>query len=244
MFSKRLLRLSSLAFGFHSGKAKMIEEHGQLLLVDQEDEDEEEIFESIYKLILQGINEGDIKKLQDSGIYTCNGLTMHTKKNLTGIKGLFETKVDKIYEAAEKLVNIGHVTGSDLLLRRKAVIRITMRSQALDELLGDAIGAHALRINAATDPHARRQWEDRIYRHRGNFSSRSDRADCREVWDGCWGLLDNIVCARVYTYEYQYNLLLGLVAKMFEESFRLLIVDSVIALFRVDCSGRGELAEC
>nr|GMD03757.1 disrupted meiotic cDNA 1 protein [Ipomoea batatas] len=32
-------------------------------------------------------------------------------------------------------------------------------------------------------------------------------------------------------------------AKMAEEPFRLLIVDSVIALFRVDFTGRGELAE-
>ena len=27
-----------------------------------------------------GINAGDIKKLQDAGIYTCNGLLMQTKK--------------------------------------------------------------------------------------------------------------------------------------------------------------------
>lgn len=78
-----------------------------------------------------GINAGDVKKLQDAGIYTCNGLMMHTKKvkvlfpllklvtvhylilklefccyvqNLTGIKGLSEAKVDKICEAAEKIV--------------------------------------------------------------------------------------------------------------------------------------------
>ncbi|TYG55290.1 hypothetical protein ES288_D09G260400v1 [Gossypium darwinii] len=56
-------------------------------------------------------------------------------------------------------------------------------------------------------------------------------------------VLDNIVYARAYTYEHQYNLLLGLAAKMSGEQFRLLIVDSVIALFRVDFTGRGELAE-
>ncbi|KAM0944044.1 putative ATP diphosphatase [Dioscorea sansibarensis] len=56
-------------------------------------------------------------------------------------------------------------------------------------------------------------------------------------------VLDNIIYARAYTYEHQYNLLLGLAAKMSEEPFRLLIVDSVIALFRVDFTGRGELAE-
>ncbi|KAI8026799.1 hypothetical protein LOK49_LG02G01352 [Camellia lanceoleosa] len=31
-------------------------------------------------MIAHGINVGDVKKLQDAGIYTCNGLMMHTKK--------------------------------------------------------------------------------------------------------------------------------------------------------------------
>ncbi|KAK7259671.1 hypothetical protein RIF29_25284 [Crotalaria pallida] len=42
------------------------------------------------KLFHDDINAGDVKKLQDAGIYTCNGLMMHTKKNLTGIKSLSE----------------------------------------------------------------------------------------------------------------------------------------------------------
>ncbi|KAH9299401.1 hypothetical protein KI387_031083, partial [Taxus chinensis] len=81
------------------------EDH-QLQLVDPELEIEEEddSFESIDKLTTHGINAGDVKKLQDAGIYTCNGLMMHTKKSLTSIKGLSDAKVDKICEAAEKLV--------------------------------------------------------------------------------------------------------------------------------------------
>ncbi|AQK41471.1 Meiotic recombination protein DMC1 [Zea mays] len=43
--------------------------------------------------------------------------------------------------------------------------------------------------------------------------------------------------------SYPSLLLLGLAAIMAEEPFKLLIVDSVIALLRVDFSGRGELAE-
>jgi hypothetical protein len=31
-------------------------------------------------VIAQGINAGDLKKLQDAGIFTCNGLMMNTKK--------------------------------------------------------------------------------------------------------------------------------------------------------------------
>ncbi|WJX47841.1 Meiotic recombination protein dmc1 [Trifolium repens] len=52
-----------------------------------------------------------------------------------------------------------------------------------------------------------------------------------------------IIYACAYTYEHQCNLLLGLAAKMAKEPFKLLIVDSVIALFRVDFTGRGEFAE-
>ncbi|XP_022735416.1 meiotic recombination protein DMC1 homolog isoform X1 [Durio zibethinus] len=59
-----------------------------------------------------------------------------------------------------------------------------------------------------------------------------------------FSMMAKVVYARVYTYEHQYNLLLGLAAKISEEPFRLLIVDSVIALFRVDFTGREELAKC
>ncbi|XP_020105227.1 meiotic recombination protein DMC1 homolog isoform X2 [Ananas comosus] len=226
------------------------EDQGQLQLLDREEaEEEEDCFESIDKLISQGINAGDIKKLQDAGIYTCNGLMMHTKKSLTGIKGLSEAKVDKICEAAEKLV-------------RKSVIRITTGSQALDELLGggietlsitEAFGefrsgktqlAHTLCVSTQLP----------IHMHGGNGkvayidtegTFRPDRIVpiAERFGMDANAVLDNIIYARAYTYEHQYNLLLGLAAKMAEEPFRLLIVDSVIALFRVDFSGRGELAE-
>uniref|UniRef100_A0A0E0MJK1 RecA family profile 1 domain-containing protein n=1 Tax=Oryza punctata TaxID=4537 RepID=A0A0E0MJK1_ORYPU len=178
--------------------SKQYDEGGQLQLMDADRiEVEEECFESIDKLISQGINSGDVKKLQDAGIYTCNGLMMHTKKSLTGIKGLSEAKSQ------------GFITGSDLLIKRKSVVRITTGSQALDELLGggietlcitEAFGefrsgktqlAHTLCVSTQLP----------IHMHGGN---------------------GKIIYARAYTYEHQYNLLLGLAAKMAEEPFRLL----------------------
>lgn len=61
-------------------------------------------------------------------------------------------------------------------------------------------------------------------------------ADCEQV-------LDNVAYARAYTHEHQEQLITEIAAKMVEEQYRLLIVDSITALFRVDFSGRGELAE-
>lgn len=58
-------------------------------------------------------------------------------------------------------------------------------------------------------------------------------------------VLDNVLTARAYTSEQQMELLDYVAAKFHEESgvFKLLIVDSIMALFRVDYSGRGELAD-
>jgi meiotic recombination protein DMC1 len=56
-------------------------------------------------------------------------------------------------------------------------------------------------------------------------------------------VLDNILYARIYNHDMQMQILTPLVAKMVEEKFSLIIVDSIMALFRVDFSGRGELAE-
>lgn len=55
-------------------------------------------------------------------------------------------------------------------------------------------------------------------------------------------VLDNIVVARAYTSEHQLELLDHVAARMAADRFALLIVDSATALFRVDFTGRGELA--
>lgn len=58
-------------------------------------------------------------------------------------------------------------------------------------------------------------------------------------------VLENVLYARAYNSEHQYELLNSVAAKFHEEAgvFKLLIVDSIMALFRVDFSGRGEIAD-
>lgn len=54
-------------------------------------------------------------------------------------------------------------------------------------------------------------------------------------------VLDNIAYARAYNSDHQTELLLQAAAMMSESRFALLIVDSVMALYRTDFCGRGEL---
>jgi len=58
-------------------------------------------------------------------------------------------------------------------------------------------------------------------------------------------MLDNVLYARAYTSDHQLELMDYVAAKFHEDmgAFKLLIVDSIMALFRVDYSGRGELAD-
>lgn len=49
-------------------------------------------------------NMADIKKLKSVGICTIKGIQMTTRRALCNVKGLSEAKVDKIKEAANKLI--------------------------------------------------------------------------------------------------------------------------------------------
>lgn len=51
-----------------------------------------------------GIASNDVKKLVEAGFSTVESIAYTAKKNLLLIKGLTEPKIDKIIEAALKLV--------------------------------------------------------------------------------------------------------------------------------------------
>ena len=57
--------------------------------------------------------------------------------------------------------------------------------------------------------------------------------------------LENVIYSRAYNSEHQMDLILLLAAKFAEEpgKYKVLVVDSIISLFRSDFSGRGELGE-
>ncbi|RCN47727.1 hypothetical protein ANCCAN_06191 [Ancylostoma caninum] len=68
------------------------------------DDEDADFFQDVEQLQNHGINMADIKKLQSVGICTVKGVMMTTKKRLAEIKGLSEAKVDKIKEAACKIL--------------------------------------------------------------------------------------------------------------------------------------------
>lgn len=56
-------------------------------------------------------------------------------------------------------------------------------------------------------------------------------------------VLNNIMVGRAFTVDVMNGLILQAAAAMVEDQFALMVIDSIMAPFRVDYSGRGELSE-
>uniref|UniRef100_A0A2K5PZB2 Meiotic recombination protein n=1 Tax=Cebus imitator TaxID=2715852 RepID=A0A2K5PZB2_CEBIM len=199
-------------------------------------DEEESLFQDIDLLQKHGINMADIKKLKSVGICTVKGIQMTTRRALCNVKGLSEAKVDKIKEAANKLIKL---LGGGI------------ESMAITEAFGEfRTGktqlSHTLCVTAQL-PGAGDYPGGKIIFIDTENTFRPDRL--RDIADRFNvdhdAVLDNVLYARAYTSEHQMELLDYVAAKFHEEPgiFKLLIIDSIMALFRVDFSGRGELAE-
>ncbi|KAM9028536.1 meiotic recombination protein DMC1/LIM15 homolog isoform 1-T1 [Ara ararauna] len=229
-------------------------------------DDEESFFQDIDLLQKHGINVADIKKLKSVGICTIKGIQMTTRRALCNVKGLSEAKVDKIKEAANKLIEPGFLTASEYSEKRRLVFHITTGSQEFDKLLGGGIESMAITEAFGEFRTGKTQlshtlcvlfWngvllfsEHSLYKEKSLTLINTSRPDrLRDIADRFNldhdAVLDNVLYARAYTSEHQMELLDYVAAKFHEEAgiFKLLIIDSIMALFRVDFSGRGELAE-
>ncbi|XP_054710485.1 meiotic recombination protein DMC1/LIM15 homolog [Uloborus diversus] len=240
-------------------KEQTLEDDEDLLL----DEDES-LFQDVDILQNHGINVADIKKLKTSGIFTIKGLQMTTKKKLNNIKGLSENKVDKIREALSKLDSNIFMTALDLCEKRKFVFRIGTGSEELNKLLGGGIESmaitevfgefrtgktqlsHTLCVTCQM-PGERNYSGGKVMFVDTENTFRPDRL--KSIADRFnldhEAVLSNVLYVRAFTSEHQMEVLDLVSAKFHEEAgvYKLLVIDSIMALFRVDYSGRGELAD-
>uniref|UniRef100_A0A1B6LH26 Meiotic recombination protein DMC1/LIM15 homolog n=1 Tax=Graphocephala atropunctata TaxID=36148 RepID=A0A1B6LH26_9HEMI len=226
-------------------------------------EDGESFFQDVDILQNHGINVADIKKLKSTGICTIRGIQMCTRKRLNNIKGFSEAKVDKIKEACAKLSVASFLTATQVSEKRKNVFRVATGSEELDKLMGGGVESMAITEAFGEFRTGKTQLSHTLcvtaQIPSGNYSGgkvifldtentfRPDRLRpiAQRFNLNEEAVLDNILYARAYTSEHQYELLDYVAAKFHEEAgvFKLLVVDSIMALFRVDFSGRGELAD-
>ncbi|KAL1319637.1 DNA repair protein RAD51 homolog isoform X2 [Arachis duranensis] len=199
----------------------------------------------VEQLQASGIAALDIKKLKDAGICTVESVAYTPRKDLLQIKGISEAKVDKIIEAATKLVPMGFTSASQLHAQRMEIIQITTGSRELDKILEGGIETGSI---------------TELY---GEFRCGKTQL-CHTLCVTCQLPLDQgggegkamyidaegtfrpqrllQIADRAYNTDHQSRLLLEAASMMVETRFAVMIVDSATALYRTDFSGRGELS--
>lgn len=209
----------------------------------------------------------DIKKLQEAGITTIGTVLQLCMRDLLLIKGLSEAKIEKIREVARKLDCRGNIfkTGLEVKERRRNVIPITTGSSALDGILGGGIEtgsitelfgefrtgktqiAHTLCVTTQLAFQAGGGQGKTIYIDtEGNFRPERIEAIAARFGLDVEQTLDNIIVCRVFSHEEQMEIVKPIAALLSDADqgpFRTIIVDSIIALFRTEFHGRGDLSE-
>ena len=210
-----------------------------------------------------GINAADLKKLKEAGIHSAMAVMYTTKKDLCNIRGMSDTKVEKIQEAARKLTEAGFVSGVEFMRTKLAQrFHITTGASQVDKLLGGGIESssitemfgefrcgktqicHSLAVLCQL-PVAQGGGGGKVCYIDTENTFRPDRI---QTIASCYNMdpsqvLSNVMYARCLNSDHLWQLLVCAAARMAEEKFALLIIDSIMAPFRVDFSGRGELAE-
>lgn len=233
----------------------------------QSQEGEEVHFRKIDDLQSVGINVSDIKKLEEAGFSTIGSVLQSCSRTLIAVKGLSEAKVEKIREAAKKLDVRGAAfkTGLEVKDKRKQVLRITTGSKNLDKILGGGIEtasitevfgefrtgktqlAHTLCVTSQLSFEMNGGQGKVIYLDtEGNFRPERIESIAERFDLDPDQTLENVIICRVFNHEEQIEIVKPIAALLSDTDqgpFRLLIIDSIIALFRVEFSGRGELSE-
>lgn len=208
-----------------------------------------------------GITGNDIKKLKASGFNTVESIAYTLKKNLLLVKGISEVKADKIAQEATKLVPIGFTTASKFHERRSELICLTTGSKQLDTLLGGGIETgsitevfgefrtgksqlcHTLAVTCQLPIDMGGGEGKCLYIDtEGTFRPLRLVSIAQRYGLEPNDCLDNVAYARAYNAEHQLQLLNVASQMMVESRFSLLIVDSIMSLYRTDYSGRGELS--
>ncbi|KAI7870571.1 DNA repair protein RAD51 [Spinellus fusiger] len=208
-----------------------------------------------------GIAAMDLKKLREAGFHTVESIAYASKKHLLSIKGISETKADKLMAEAAKLVNLGFTTAMDVHYRRQDIVTITTGSKELDKALGGGIETgsiteifgefrtgksqlcHMLSVTGQLPIDLGGGGGKCMYIDtEGTFRPSRILSIAQRYSLDSENALDNIAYARAYNTDHQSALLLQAAAMMSEAHFSILLVDSSMALYRTDYAGRGELA--
>ncbi|MEW6222042.1 MAG: DNA repair and recombination protein RadA [Candidatus Hadarchaeota archaeon] len=211
---------------------------------------------------LDGVGPAISEKLRAAGYDSVESLAVATTGELMEAAEIGAKAAIKLINAAREASSMGYEKATDVFERRKSLSRISTGSAALDKLMGGGLEtkgitevfgefgtgksqlAHQLCVNVQLSQEQGGIGGRAVYVDTEN-TFRPERITQMALAAGIdpKQALDNIYIARAHTTDHQMLLVekAGEIAK--QNNARLLVVDSVTALFRSEYCGRGSLAE-
>jgi len=211
---------------------------------------------------IKGVGDATASKLRSAGFTTIEAVAVTPLREIMFKTGLGYENVLKITQEARKLAHIDFTTAKELWERRKGMLRCSMGSQRLNELVGGGIETQAmtemigeygvgktqlclmLSVTAQL-PKSQKGFEGNvIYMDtEGTFSPERVYNIASAMGLNPEQTLNNIILCRVYNSDHQCLIIDHLFKKCPEENVKLVIVDSMISHFRGEYLGRESLAE-
>jgi len=211
---------------------------------------------------LPGIGPTTAERLRAAGYDNIEKVAASSPYELSELLGISAENAKKAIEAAREATNIEVQTGSAVLEKRKAIGRIKTGSEGLDELLGGGVETNGITemygrfASGKTQLGFQLAVNVQLPVNKGGLDGNvlfidtegTFRPERIETIAKAAGLdskktLDNIFVARVMSTEQQ--ILTGERADKLirEKNIKLIIVDSLMSLFRAEYIGRGALNE-
>ncbi|KAK5171203.1 Meiotic recombination protein dmc1 [Saxophila tyrrhenica] len=233
-------------------------------IASDDDAEIETSFVDIDQLQDHGVSQADILKLKGNSLHTVGSVKNATVKSLLKIRGFSEVKVEKIKEAVKKcLPNKGSWrTATEVLQMRKHCFRLSTGSKSWDAILnggfqsmsisevygeyrcGKTQLAHTLCVVAQLPKEDGGGGGKVAYLDaEGTFRPERIQQIAERFGLDPEKAVDNITTVRAGNSELQDEHIGELNENFATGDYRLLIVDSICALFRSDYNGRAELAE-
>jgi len=210
---------------------------------------------------LPGIGEQTAQKLREAGYGSIDSIASANLDDLLEL-GISTAKAQKMVEAARDQFNVQFQTAADLLEQRKDVAKLTTGSKAFDDLLDGGIesmsitethGAYGsgksqvsmqLAVNVQLPPEkGGLSGKAVIIDSEGSFRPERVKQMAEAVGLDPAEALANIQIARAYTSDEQMMVAEKIASIAEEQNIKLVVVDSLTALFRSEYVGRGMLAE-
>lgn len=211
---------------------------------------------------LPGIGETTAEKLRTLGKDTLDKIAVMTPHELSELSGVGLEAAKKAVQAAKESTTIEFETGDAVYARRKDIGKIKTGAEALDELIGGGVETESITETYGRFASGKSQLgfqltvNVQLPRDKGGLDGgalfidtegtfRPERIESMAKAAGLDSkkVLENIIVVRAITTEQQILTIERADKLITEKNIKLIVVDSLMALFRSEFVGRGALNE-